>query len=166
MSGYPRRLGAIAPFVVLVAILTCSVGGTAFAGPHGGLTALNVALDQATPRRALQGYLDACRASDFVTAAHYLDLRSLPRKQRASDGPALAEHLEYVLDRRDPIDMSTVPDTALIKDLEASPLIVETTYMKGEPVTSGARFIFGLRKELGAPLFRSRAPNPLPRQAR
>jgi small-conductance mechanosensitive channel len=95
---------------------------------------LNVALDQETPRRTLQGYLDACRVSDFARAAHYMDLRSIARSERADRGPALAEQLAYVLERSDPIDTSKLPDDALVKDLGTSPLVVGTTFLEGEAV--------------------------------
>ena len=39
-------------------------------------------LDRGTPRRAVQGFLQAARAHDYQRAAEYLDLRRCPRLRR------------------------------------------------------------------------------------
>jgi len=71
------------------------------------LAAAETAIDRATPRRALQSFLDAARDGDFAAAARCLDLRGHPDPTR---GPELAEELSYVLYRRAPIDLAQVPD--------------------------------------------------------
>ncbi len=84
----------------------------AVAGLPAGLVS-DATIDRATPRRALQSFLDAAREGDFTVAAHCLDLRGVPDP---SVGPELAEELSYVLYRRVPIDMSQVPDEPNVRD--------------------------------------------------
>jgi MscS family membrane protein len=55
--------------------------------------------DRGTPRDAALGYLVACREGDYERAANYLQLGSVPQRQRARKGPLLARQLKTVLDR-------------------------------------------------------------------
>ena len=55
--------------------------------------------DRGVPRSALEGFLVASRDGDYERAAHYLDLRNLPRGLEKSQGPDLARQLKIVLDR-------------------------------------------------------------------
>lgn len=55
--------------------------------------------ERGTPRSAVVGYLKAARAGEWERAAHYLDLRPVPDKERESRGPELARQLKTVLDR-------------------------------------------------------------------
>jgi len=66
--------------------------------------------DRSTPRRSVLGYLEAARAGDYAAAAGYLDLRRLPRAERAERGSQLARRLKLVLDRRVWIDPDTLSD--------------------------------------------------------
>ena len=57
-------------------------------------------LDRGTPRRAVEGFLQAARAHDYQRAAEYLDLRRFPAGEAKSLGPQLARHLKIVLDQK------------------------------------------------------------------
>src|SRR5262249_54428814 len=61
-------------------------------------------LDGGTPRRTVEGFLQAARAHNYRRAAEYLDLRGLPAEEAKSLGPQLARHLKIVLDQQLPID--------------------------------------------------------------
>jgi MscS family membrane protein len=63
---------------------------------------------RASPRDALEGFLEASRAGHFTDAAHYLDLGALAPDRQASDGPLLARRLMFVLERRPWIDTAAV----------------------------------------------------------
>ncbi len=100
----------------VLAVLLVLVGGAwvaptlAWAGPNDGLPRLDVPLDRETPRRAFDGFLQSARAGDWNRAAHYLDLKAIPRANQAKDGPALARELAYVLDRKVIVDVSRISD--------------------------------------------------------
>ena len=55
--------------------------------------------NRGVPRSSLKGYLKAARDGDFERAANYLDLRYLPDKIDASQGPRLARQLKIALDK-------------------------------------------------------------------
>src|SRR5262245_58205520 len=67
-------------------------------------------LDRGTPRRTVEGFLQAARARDYRRAAGYLDLRQVPAEEAASLGPHLARYLKIVLDQRLPIDVDRLSD--------------------------------------------------------
>src|SRR5262245_30498008 len=67
-------------------------------------------LDRGTPRRAVQGFLQAVRAHDYHRAARYLNLQQFPTGEAESLGPQLARHLKIVLDQRLPIDVESLSD--------------------------------------------------------
>jgi small-conductance mechanosensitive channel len=107
----PLRLLLLALLGLLVSLAgVVATTGIAFAGPNDGLPKTTAALDRATPRRAMTGFLDATRHGNFVIAAHYLDLRAAPAAAHARVGPALAEQLSYVIERKMPIELSKIND--------------------------------------------------------
>ncbi len=55
--------------------------------------------NRGVPRSSLKGYLKAARDGDFERAAKYLDLRYLPDRIDASQGPQLARQLKIALDQ-------------------------------------------------------------------
>src|SRR5262245_60873385 len=65
-------------------------------------------LNRGTPRRAVNGFLQASRARDFQRAAGYLDLR--PPAAEESMGPTLARQLKVVIDQKLPIDVEALTD--------------------------------------------------------
>lgn len=52
---------------------------------------------QSTPRSAVTSFLEASSSGDYGKAADYLDLRRVPPRSRARQGPELARKLEAVL---------------------------------------------------------------------
>ena len=68
-------------------------------------------LDRGTPRRAVEGFLQAAHAHDYQRAARYLNLRRFPAEEAESLGPQLALHLKIVLDQKLPIDIEGLSDT-------------------------------------------------------
>lgn len=66
--------------------------------------------DRGTPRRSLRGFLTATQNRDFETAAEYLDLRNLPSRMKAMDGPTLAHGLSIVIDRELWLDFAGISD--------------------------------------------------------
>jgi small-conductance mechanosensitive channel len=75
---------------------------------NAGLGAPPPTVDRQTPQATVQGFLDAAHAGNYRLAAHYLDLDSLPRTEQAHRGAQLARRLKFVLDRKLPVDLSTV----------------------------------------------------------
>jgi MscS family membrane protein len=63
------------------------------------------------PRDSVKGYFKAAREGDHERAAHYLDLRNLPRQVKKIGGPELARKLKIILDRSLWVDMSLVSDS-------------------------------------------------------
>jgi MscS family membrane protein len=55
-------------------------------------------LGRNNPQDAVFHFLEACHSRDYAKAVHYLDLRHMAPKQRATAGPELARQLEELLD--------------------------------------------------------------------
>ncbi|HEX4446473.1 MAG TPA: hypothetical protein VH044_07055, partial [Polyangiaceae bacterium] len=68
------------------------------------------ALDRQTPRRTLEGFLRQAKDGDFLVAASYLDLRTIPADSRDQEGPELARKLAYVLERQKDFDTARISD--------------------------------------------------------
>jgi MscS family membrane protein len=68
------------------------------------------ALKAETPRAAMRGYLEACRAGNYTAAAEYLDLRAVPPAVRGRRGPVLARELKAVLDPTLWVDLDALSD--------------------------------------------------------
>ncbi len=66
--------------------------------------------DSSTPRRSMENFLLAARDSDWARAAGHLDLRRLPKAERAERGPRLARQLKAVLDRELWIELDALSD--------------------------------------------------------
>jgi MscS family membrane protein len=64
-----------------------------------------------SPQSTVRGFLVASRAGDPDTAAKHLDLRRLPKDQRAGNGARVARQLRTVLDRTLWIDPDTLSDS-------------------------------------------------------
>jgi len=64
-------------------------------------------LGRSTPQDSVFQFLEACHARDYSKALHYLDLRRMPPKERAENGPELARQLEDLLDDT-PFDITTL----------------------------------------------------------
>lgn len=118
--------------VLALALLTFAL--PANAGPTDGLPKPAVTLDRATPRRAFDGFVQATRAGDFLRAAQYLDLRSIPRNRQVNEGPALAQKLSYVLDRQLAIDVGAISDAVDGAAGNQALVVVSTIFVEDEPV--------------------------------
>src|SRR5215467_4495955 len=68
-------------------------------------------LDRGTPRRAVEGFLQAARAHNYRRAADYLDLRHFPTAEAERLGPQLARHLKIILDQQIPVDVERLSDS-------------------------------------------------------
>ncbi len=103
----PRRLGAgLAALWLLVALAPNALAEEGGTGPAAEAKTVarppagpDDAFDRGVPRSAMRGYLEATREGDYERAAEYLDLRRIPRSQRAARGPRLARELKTVLDQ-------------------------------------------------------------------
>ncbi len=104
------------------------------AGPNDGL-APDSSLDRATPRRAMEGFLSATGSGDHERAAHYLDLRAIPKAQQEAEGPDLAEKLGYVLAHTTHIDLAKVTDDPEAEPANGpEPVIAGTVYVEDDTV--------------------------------
>ncbi len=66
---------------------------------NAGLGPVPPGVVRETPRDTVQGFLEACRSSEFRKAAFYLDLGATPPEQQPEVGPLLARRLVLVLAR-------------------------------------------------------------------
>jgi MscS family membrane protein len=95
-----------------IAIVSIGLGVAIGAAAHAQATpqANEEAPPRDTPRAAMRGYLEACRAGDYDLAATYLDLHGLAPAARATRGPRLARQLKAVLDRTLWVDLDAMSD--------------------------------------------------------
>lgn len=68
-------------------------------------------LGRTSPQDAIMQFLEACHARQYAKAAHYLDLRQLPKADRDKGGSDLARQLEDLLDDT-PFDIATLSRSA------------------------------------------------------
>jgi MscS family membrane protein len=61
-----------------------------------------------SPQSSVISFLEACRGRNFERATRYLNLRQMPRDQRLSDGPRLAQQLGRILDRDAAFDVADI----------------------------------------------------------
>jgi len=82
---------------VLISLITPAPGTSQEATPASGPTPATVgpedAYNRGTPRTAVQGFLDACQAGDYMRGAEYLDLRGIRKARRGTQGRTLAYQL-------------------------------------------------------------------------
>jgi MscS family membrane protein len=67
-------------------------------------------LNRGTPRSSMRAYFAAANEGDYETAARFLDLRSIPRRDRGANGTDLARKLKVVLDRTLWVDLDLLSD--------------------------------------------------------
>ncbi len=91
------------------------------------------ALDRTTPRRAFEGFRSAASDGDYERAAKYLDLRAMSKAKADSQGPELARDLAYVIERRLPIDPSTIADSPDAGGTSAT-VTLGSLYVDEEPI--------------------------------
>jgi small-conductance mechanosensitive channel len=73
-----------------------------------GLGAPPPTVDRQTPLATVQGFQEASHLGDYKRASHYLDLDFLPRAEQAERGAQLARRLKFILDRKLPLELSTL----------------------------------------------------------
>jgi len=142
MPALRRRFSLVSLFLLSLLFFFTAIAPTAYAGPNDGLPKTNASLDRATPRRTMQGFLEAAHSGDYELAANYLDLHAIPRIKQSTDGPELARKLAYVLDRKLDADPNKLPDEAEAKDATVGNIIADDETV---PVTMArARFNDGV----------------------
>jgi MscS family membrane protein len=86
------------------------------------------------PRSAVTAFLESCHQHNYVDAAQYLDLRELPERTRAEQGPQLARQLEAILNSDSQFNvlrLSQSPEGNLTDDTNPSLEQVATISRKG-----------------------------------
>nr|AEQ20298.1 putative mechanosensitive ion channel protein [uncultured bacterium CSLG7] len=63
-------------------------------------------LNRQSPQSSVVSFLEACRSGNFSRAAKYIDLENIPREQRQSEGPRVAQELQQVLNRDTDFDLA------------------------------------------------------------
>jgi MscS family membrane protein len=131
-AGCKEKAGMTRGLVCLVVGLWWTVGWAAEAVEEGFDP-----LGRATPRGAVEGYLNAVEAGDFALAAEYLDLRNVPESIKRYSPEAIAEGLSIVLQRSGWIDLQEVsddPDGAEMDGLPSYRDLLEELPTSGKPV--------------------------------
>jgi hypothetical protein len=83
---------------------------------NGGLGPAPETVRRETPLETVQGFLESAHQGNYAEAAHYLDLDSIARSQQPEKGKKLARRLRFILDRKLPVDL-----TSLSKEPEGDP---------------------------------------------
>lgn len=120
-------------FALSIFFALALVPARAHAQAGEGLGKPSAPLDRSTPKRTITGFLSAAHASDFLKAAHYLDLRDTPRAEQSIRGPELARELAFVLDHEAPIDENHLSDDP-IAEPPGTELVVTTLTLGDERV--------------------------------
>ncbi|MFQ5514957.1 MAG: mechanosensitive ion channel family protein [Myxococcota bacterium] len=98
--GHSLRRTAASLLAALGGLLLAPAGAAA-GGPEPSLR---------TPRVAMRSYLEACRAGDYELGAQHLDLRKIPSRRRAREGPRLARELKVALDQELWVELDQLSD--------------------------------------------------------
>jgi MscS family membrane protein len=100
--------------VFLLGVSLCGVAKAATAGPDPAGVPPQSAdpFHRESPRSAVHAFLGVCHTGNYKQAWRYIDLRNIPREQRAKDGPQLAQQLEQVLDRDGRFDLASLSGEA------------------------------------------------------
>ena len=129
-----RASGAIGLLALAFVLLAGLAPGRALAGPSDGITPVP-SLDRSTPKRALDGFLQAGNRGQFDVAVQYLDLRATAKVRQSKDGPDLAEKLWYVLTHTPGFETSRVPDDpAFVPPKNEPTLTVGTLNPGADPI--------------------------------
>jgi MscS family membrane protein len=112
---------------------------SAFVQAYGAQSAAPVdPLNRLNPRSTVTAFLQACRQHDYAKAAQYLDLSHLPARQRAQEGPKLANDLESLLNSAshfDVLQLSQSPQGNLGDDPDPAIERVTTITSDGQQFT-------------------------------
>jgi MscS family membrane protein len=80
-------------------------------------------LGRGNPRSAVTAFLESCHSHDYARAAQYLDLRQIPERHRAEEGPDLAKQLDAILNSDshfNVLQLSQAPEGNLSDDSDPS----------------------------------------------
>ncbi len=108
-----------------------------------GLGAPPPTVDRQAPVATVHGFMDAAHAGDYKRAAHYLDLDFLPRSEQAERGAQLARRLKFVLDRKLPIDFSSLSKSPEGNPAEARFDLLGTILLEGAEVPIRVQRVVG-----------------------
>lgn len=128
------KITALVRLVFVAALALAALLRPAHAGPNDGLPRPNADLSRATPKQTWDGFLAATRQSDWPRAAHFLDLRSVPKIRQANEGPELARKLAYVLERKLATTAADLPDVPEPPAPQHDLIVAHTLFMGDEPV--------------------------------
>lgn len=106
-------------FLLISAVLFGTLSLEGAAAPKAGADPL----DRTNPRSAVTAFLESCHDHNYVNAAQYLDLRELPERSRAEEGPQLAKELEAILNSDSQFNvlrLSQAPEGSLTDDANPS----------------------------------------------
>jgi MscS family membrane protein len=95
-------------------------------------------LGRDNPRSSVTSFLEACQNRDYVTAAQYLDLSSVPQSLRGQRGPDLARQLDAVLNadaRFSVFRLSRDPQGGLSDNSGAARIHIASAMEGAKPVT-------------------------------
>jgi MscS family membrane protein len=109
--GRESRVLTVGIALAVLCILPCTAIDAAET-VNAGLGSAPVSVSRDTPRQSVVGYLSACRAGDLSSAAHYLNLSSIPADEQMRRGQRLARRFKIVLDNElwiDPEELSDDP---------------------------------------------------------
>ena len=110
MQDYQRKLARAArkrTITWLVAVVGMALFAVTALWAQNNATAPRDPLGRTSPQDTIMQFLEACHAHQYAKAAHYLDLRQLPKADRDKGGPDLARQLEDLLDDT-PFDIATL----------------------------------------------------------
>ena len=112
----------------------------ALAAPGSSQTAAQKTdtLGRDNPRSAVTGFLEACGDRDYQRASQYLDLSAIGGQNRDLRGPALAQHLEGILNSDSHFSvlrLSRDPEGDRTDDADANREHIATIVLGGSPVT-------------------------------
>lgn len=93
-------------------------------------------LNRDTPQSTVLSFLEAAHAKDYAKAWRYIDLRSLPKDKRATQGAQLAQQLGRVLDHDPGFDVASLSrqkDGSSSDGLPQASELVDTFTVDGKP---------------------------------
>jgi small-conductance mechanosensitive channel len=134
MGRHLARAVALLTFTLTLVLLATLVPARALAGPSDGIVQAP-SLDRSTPKRAMDGFLQAGNRGLFDVAMQYMDLRAVAKARQSKDGPDLAEKLWYVLTHTPGFETSKIPDDPTLVPPKNEPtLSVGTLSLGADPI--------------------------------
>ncbi|WP_163995287.1 mechanosensitive ion channel family protein [Pyxidicoccus caerfyrddinensis] len=130
-------------------VLVCVLWSLPAAALNNGLGQPPPEVDRQTPHATVQGFLAAAHRGNYALAAHYLDLDFIPRAEQPVRGAQLARRLKFVLDRKLPVDLSSLskapegePPNSRTQQLGTIPLEGANVSIRVQRVTSEGALVW------------------------